>query len=251
MALASAFAPEARAQMQAGAAPSAAPSAFVERFQPPVLDPRWIVSDRWHSGDWFSTEWRREQFSLTPEGARFRLAPRVGDGPKPYVSSEISTREAYLYGYFEARLRMPRGRGLVSAFFTYAAPNAGRPRTEIDMELIGRDPHRLELVYHVADDATLHVVTLPFDASEAFHTYAFEWRADRIRWYVDNRLVHTSRGGRVRELGDPQRVFASLWNSERMPRWLGAIDPEDAPWDMSVSCIAYAPRYQRRALCAE
>lgn len=233
------------------AAANAAPASFTERFQTPALDPRWIVSDRWHSGDWFSTEWRASQLGVGPQGAVFTLAPRADDGPKPYVSGEISTREAFLYGYFEARLRMPRGRGLVSAFFTYGRPAGIETRTEIDMELTGYDPSRIELVYHVGEQAHLQVVQLPFDASADFHTYAFEWRPDRIRWYIDNRLVHTSSGEQVGELNQPQRLFSSLWNSERMPRWLGVIEPAEAPWVMTVSCIAYAPRRAGRALCVD
>jgi endo-1,3-1,4-beta-glycanase ExoK len=227
-----------------------APAEFVERFAPPVLSPRWRISHGWHSGEWFSSEWRRSQFALGPEGAAFSLAPRIGQGEKPYVSAEIATAEAYLYGYFETRLRMPRGNGLVAAFFTFDRPGQIETRQEIDMELTGCDPRRIELVYHVGADAHLQVVRLPFDASAGFHSYGFDWRADRIDWYVDNRRVHTSRGGRVGELRQPQRIFASLWNSERMPRWLGVIDPAEAPWTMTVNCIAYAPRYEGVSLCS-
>lgn len=229
----------------------AAPRPFVERFQTPVLDERWLVSDGWHSGEWFSAEWRASQTRLGPQGVTLTLAPRNGEGEKPYVSGEFSTREAYRYGYFEARLRMPRGRGLVSAFFTFARPGGLETRNEIDMELTGYDTRRIELVYHVAEQATLKVLELPFDAAADFHTYAFEWRPRIIRWYIDGRLVHVSRGRLVRQLDRPQRIFASLWNSERMPRWLGVIDPSEAPWEMRVACIAYAPTYEGRSLCAD
>lgn len=161
------------------------------------------------------------------------------------------SHDEFLYGYFEARFRMPRGNGLIAAFFTYTRPGGVETWNEIDMELLGRDPRRLELVYHVAGQATLEVINLPFDPSEDFHTYAFEWLPDRIRWYVDNRLVHTARGPLVRQLNRPQNIFASLWNSERMPRWLGVIDPSEAPWEMNVACIAYAPSYEGRSLCLD
>jgi beta-glucanase (GH16 family) len=250
--VAAAKAPQAPAPVAATAPePASQPlTSFVERFQAPRLDPRWVISDRWHSGDWFSTEWRREQIGMSPRGLALTLAPRMGEGPKPYVSAEISTQQDFLYGYFETRFRMPRGAGLVSAFFTFTRPDGVGSHNEIDMEWLGRDPRRLELVYHVAGQANLQVVRLPFDPSRGFHTFAFEWRSDQIRWFADNRLLHTARGGRVGELNRPQRLFASLWNSERMPRWLGRIDPAQAPWTMVVACIAYAPEYSGRALCA-
>jgi beta-glucanase (GH16 family) len=227
------------------------PARFVDRFEGPSLNPRWRASDGWNSGEWPSVEWRASQLTLGPSGAIFTLAPAPVGTSRPYISGELMSQEEFLYGYFESRFQMPRGNGLVAAFFTFTRPDGQETWNEIDMELLGRDPRRLELVYHVAGQATLQVINLPFDPSAGFHTYAFEWRPNRIRWFVDNRLVHTSRGGRVAELNRPQRLFASLWNSERMPRWLGVINPEEAPWVMTVNCIAYAPRYSGHSLCAD
>jgi endo-1,3-1,4-beta-glycanase ExoK len=235
----------------AAAAPVVHEQGFVDRFEAPAFHPRWQISDGWSSGEWPSVEWRRSQVGLAAPGFRFAMAPAPEGTPRPYLSGEISTHEEFLYGYFESRLRIPRGGGLVGAFFTFTRPDGNETWNEIDMEFLGRDPHRLELVYHVAGEATLQVLELPFDAAEDFHTYAFEWRPNRIRWYIDNRLVHTSRGGRVGELNRPQRMFASLWNSERMPRWLGPIDRGQAPWEMTVLCLAHAPRYQGRSLCVD
>lgn len=246
----------------AGAAPSVAASAsgvadvvsaqqpmFVERFDPNTFAARWWLSEHSTTGEWSAVEWRRSQVELGRRGAVITMAPTPEGSPRPYMSGEIVSRESYRYGYFEARLRMPRGAGLVSAFFTFTRPEGPESWNEIDMELTGRDPRRIELVYHVAGQATLQVLELPFDASAGFHTYAFEWRPDEIRWYLDNRLVHISRGGRVAELTRPQQMFVSLWNSVRMPRWLGPVNPAEAPWRMTVSCVAYAPTYEGRALC--
>jgi beta-glucanase (GH16 family) len=230
----------------------APPAPFVDRFQSPELHQRWFRSHGWNSGERLSAEWRASQTTLGSQGVRLILAPRTdAEGDRPYVSGEFSTHDEYLYGYFEARLRVPRGRGLVAAFFTFTRPQGVESWNEIDMEFTGYDTRRLELVYHVAGQATLKVVDLPFDASEDFHTYAFEWRPNAVRWYIDNRLVHVARGPLVRRLNRPQRIFASLWNSERMPRWLGVIDPSEAPWEMDIACIAYAPSYQRRSLCID
>ncbi|MBY0563643.1 MAG: family 16 glycosylhydrolase [Hyphomonadaceae bacterium] len=238
-------------------APEAQPAPFVHRFAESDLGPRWGVSEHTGTGEWSSVIWRRSQVSLSEEGAVFTLAanpegvpPNPEGVPKPYISGEIHGDTLYRYGYFETRMRIARGAGTVSAFFTFARPAGRETWNEIDMEFTGRDPRRIELVYHVAGDAALQVLELPFDASAGFHTYAFEWLPNEIRWYIDNRLVHISRGGRVAELVQPQRIFFSLWNSERMPRWLGPINPDEAPWTMTVACAAYAPTYEGRSLCA-
>jgi endo-1,3-1,4-beta-glycanase ExoK len=231
--------------------PAATPApSFVERFRGPDLDARWYVSQHDVTGEWSAAVWRRSQVATGPQGMVITLAPAEEGLPKPYVSGELMTREFYRYGYFEARMQIPRGSGLVAAFFTFSRRDGQESWNEIDMEFTPRDPRRIELVYHVAGDATLQVLELPFDASAGLHTYGFEWRPDEIRWYIDNRLVHISRGGRVAELTQPQQMFASLWNSVRMPRWLGPLDPAEAPWRMVVSCMAYAPTYEGRSLCA-
>lgn len=227
-----------------------APEAFIERFEDGALGEAWDVSDGWSSGDLFSAEWRRSQVSLASDGLTLSLAPNTHpDARKPFMGAELRRTPTYRYGYFVSRFRAPRGGGLVAAFFTFAdplAPEAGQ--NEIDMELTGRATDRIELTYHVNGHHIREIVMLGFDASEGFHTYAFEWRRDALVWYIDNRRVHVSRE-HVRELDRPQQIFFSLWNSVRMPRWLGPIDSNAAPWRMTVSCIAYAPRYRGDALC--
>jgi beta-glucanase (GH16 family) len=90
---------------------------------------------------------------------------------------------------------------------------------------------------------------LPFDAADGFHSYGFEWTADAVRWYVDNRLVHEERGARVGRMNRPQRFIVNLWNSRLLDRWVGDIDAAAAPWTMTVSCAAAAPAYEGRSLC--
>ncbi len=222
---------------------------FVERFQR-IDQERWRLSDGWSSGDWFSTEWRASQVSATAFwGAKLTLAANSrSDAAKPYMSGELRYLDWYRYGYFASRLRAPHGGGLVAAFFTFADPISANGQNEIDMELTGNAMRQIELTYHVNGHHHRDIVPLGFDASAGFHTYAFEWLPDAIKWYVDNRLVHISRED-VGGLDRPQQIFLSLWNSLRMPHWLGRIDPSAAPWTMTVSCVAYAPQYRGRALC--
>jgi beta-glucanase (GH16 family) len=229
--------------------PPADQAAFRERFRGAELSARWHVSDGWSNGDLFSTEWRQSQVSLAPDGVTLTMAASTNaDATMPYMSAELRSDGWYRYGYFASRLRMPRGGGLVAAFFTFASPISENGQNEIDMEITGRASDQIELTYHVNGRHIREIAPLGFDASEGFHTYAFEWRPDAIRWYIDNRLVHVSRD-HVAELDRPQQIFFSLWNSARMPRWLGPIDPAAAPWTMTVSCVTYAPQYGGRALC--
>ena len=73
---------------------------------------------------------------------------------------------------------------------------------------------------------------------------------DTLRFYVDNRLVHEVRGGRIEEMRRPQRLYLQLWNSAELHRWVGHIDPSEAPWVLTVACVAQGREYRGVSLCA-
>jgi endo-1,3-1,4-beta-glycanase ExoK len=221
---------------------------FTDRFRTLDEPGRWAISDGWSNGAWTANDWRRSQVSLQPEGLAITMAASAG-GEKAYSSGEIATSRSYRYGYFEARFRMPRGSGLVGAMFTFARDAGPRSWNEIDMEIAGQDTRTIELTYHVAGRPKKHVEHLPFDAAEGFHTYAFDWRPDVIRWYIDNQLVLESRGRDVEAMNTPQRFIVSLWNSEQLHRWVGPIHPEESPWTFTLACAAHAESYPGHALC--
>ena len=119
-----------------------------------------------------------------------------------YTSARINTRDrfAFRYGRIEARMRLPGGQGLWPAFWlmpqedlygTWAASG------EIDiMEAVnlggagGNDVHG---TIHYGGEWPNHASSgegylVPADATAEFHTYAIEWDALEIRWYVDDVL---------------------------------------------------------------
>lgn len=222
---------------------------FIDRFG--QMDAtRWEISDGWHNGSWVENDWRRDQVSVGPRGLTLTLAPNGGGREKPYSSGEIVTSEAFQYGYYEARMRVPRGDGVVTGFFTFTRPGGVRTWQEIDMEIVGRNTRALELAYHVGGRPRKYVVDLGFDAADGFHTYAFDWRPDVIRFYVDNKLVWEATGSRVEAMTAPQRFIINLWNTEELHRWTGRVQPQEAPWRLHVSCVAQAREYRGQSLCA-
>ena len=226
------------------------PPIFVDRFQSLNEAERWAISDGWSNGAWTANDWRRQQLHVGDGGLSITLAASTDrDADKPFASGEISTHQMFRRGYFEARFRMPRGSGLVAGVFTFARPSGPESWNEIDMEILGRDTRRLELTIYSAGQERKHIVALPFDAAEDFHTYAFDWRADSIRWYVDGQLVHEARGADVEAMDQPQRFIVNLWNSEQLGAWVGPIDTGAQSWTLSLACVAHAETYPGRSIC--
>jgi endo-1,3-1,4-beta-glycanase ExoK len=250
-------APEPAPVAPAPAAPVAEPQvalkqmgkAFIERFDSEDFGDAWYVSDGWSNGAWMENDWRRSQLSATPEGLRITLAALPKGSEKPFTSGEIRTTQKFRYGYFEVSMRVPKDPGLVAGVFTYAERKDGVVPNEIDIEILGRRTHLLELTYHQNSKATSSKAALPFDAADGFHSYAFDWRPDAVRWYADGVMIHEETGPGVRKLTRPQSFYLNFWASRQLHSWVGELDARKAPWAMDVACVAYAPVYEGKMLC--
>lgn len=223
--------------------------AFIERFRS-LDNNRWVFSDGWDNGAWMENDWQREQLSISPEGLAITLDRNGPGAGKLFSSGELQSRQSFQYGYFEARMKVPRGEGLVTGLFTYTQPDGRSTWEEIDIEILGRDTRVMEVTYHIHGRSRQTGIDLGFDAADDFHLYAFEWTPDALRWYVDNQLVHEVRGARVDQMRRAQRFYLQLWNSAQLYQWVGLINPEEAPWVLHVSCVAQAREYRGHSLCA-
>jgi beta-glucanase (GH16 family) len=124
-------------------------------------------------------------------------------GACQYTSARIRTANKFsqAYGRFEARVKVPSGRGLWPAFWTIGDdPNdVGWPqRGEIDvMEILGQAPGTVHGSLHgpgySGGSAITKSYTLPPGGSfaDGFHTFAIQWEPDVVRWYVDDQLYET------------------------------------------------------------
>jgi endo-1,3-1,4-beta-glycanase ExoK len=241
-----------------GAAPAPAPApklpqlgeAFVDRFDSAELHERWSVSDGWSNGEWTENDWRLSQVASGPDGLRMMLETAPKDAEKPLMGAEIRTNAFYRYGYFEARMRVPRDPGLISAMFTYASADGKVRPNEIDIEILGRDTRTIELTFHENGKPTYAKVKLPFDSADGFHTYGFEWRPDAVRWYADGKMIHEVTGGRAPKLVRPQQLMISQWATRRLDAWAGRLDISRAPWALDVSCTGYSPSYGGKPICS-
>jgi hypothetical protein len=195
--------------------------AFVERFDGGV-DERWSVSDGWSNGGWMTNDWRRSSVEIVPGLMAILLQPGPEGSKYKLSSGELQSHDRHRYGYFEVRMKVPRGAGLVTGFFSYAGQDGRTRPNEIDIEILGRNTRVAELTIHENGEATSTKVTLPFDAADGFHVYGFDWQPGHVRWYIDGQLVHAETGGAAP--GAPWRASfkGSVSNMSRLDP-LGAL----------------------------
>ena len=154
-----------------------------------------------------------------PSGATITLSASVMEN-RPFRSGALSSVCRFLHGRFEIEMRAAQGVGVVSGFFLHRSA----PRQEIDIEIIGNDPSRIlvNVYFNPGDEGTeLNYgyrgspcsIELGFDASAEFHRYAIEWLPDRIRWFVDDVLVHERGSWDPTPIPHlPMTLHANLWS---------------------------------------
>lgn len=115
-----------------------------------------------------------------------------------YRSGLIASLFHQQYGWFETRCKMPLGQGLWPAFWLLGETGSVGVN-EIDiLEYLGNDPYTVYMTVHWGTSYTVGHQSdgQPFtgpDFSADYHTFAVDWDADRIIWYVDGveRFRHT------------------------------------------------------------
>jgi beta-glucanase (GH16 family) len=108
-------------------------------------------------------------------------------------------RVGFSHGLVQARIRLPRGRGIWPAFWMLGQDidEVGWPHCgEIDvMENFGTNPAVVHGTVHGPGYSGAAGITASYRAdvalADAFHVYAVHWEPDRIRWYLDHRLYAT------------------------------------------------------------
>lgn len=164
-----------------------------------------VGPDYWGNGE---LQYYTEDAVSVENGSLKITATKQQQGDRPYTSGRILTRDkaSFTYGYFEARMKTPTGSGMWPAFWMLPQPSSpanseneygGWPANgEIDiMEAKGRLENKVDTTLHFgkawdAHDYVTEETTLSSNTDE-WHTYAVDWTADAISWFVDGQKVLT------------------------------------------------------------
>jgi beta-glucanase (GH16 family) len=211
----------------------------------------WNISGPWTNGNVVNTNWMKSQVRIADQAVRFVLETDKTTSTG-YASGEITSRKRYRYGYFEAALKAAKADGVVTGFFTYIGAEHHEPWNEIDVEILGRDTHKVQFTYHAdGKDSRAILVDLPFDASQSFHRFGFDWQPDYIRWYVDGHLMLTEDGSKLPLPSRPLEIAFDLWNGIGVDGWLKPFHWQGQPVVAEVRCISYSPMFTESSDCGK
>lgn len=165
----------------------------------------WTALDRENSQNNEKQYYYPDQVTIA--GGNLQLtAINVPRGNKAYQSGLITSKALYGTGRYEARIDLPTTQGMWPAFWLNANQVNWPQGGEIDvMENRGSQPNLTSSAFHWQKDpgpccSNWHFVFHEYAAFEGgdpvnfhagFHTYAVEWEATQIRFYVDGNLHFT------------------------------------------------------------
>ncbi|GAB2515627.1 glycoside hydrolase family 16 protein [Nocardia heshunensis] len=205
--------------------------------------------DRWQP-DKGGTGWGNQELQYyTPDGNTFLdgrghlvIEARAESGAGPtcwygscrYSSGKLTTTgsgERVLfsqqYGRFEARMKLPQGSGLLSAFWLLGdnLPQVGYPRAgEIDVvEMLGNQTSDVEQHVHAPGIDYGTGTTLPTgQIGSDWHTYAVVWTPTEIDWQVDGNTTRTLTKQQAGARWDFDHPFYLLLNLAVGGNWPGS-----------------------------
>lgn len=146
------------------------------------------------AAEWSPFSIRNASLVVTADRTPQSLLALIPDGfSKDYASGAlISYPYSQQYGYFEARMKLAKGRGLWPAFWLMPADGSWPPENDV-MENLGHDVNSYYVSIH-QNVGGKHVfagkrISTP-DLSADFHLFGVDWGPEKVRYYFDRRLVH-------------------------------------------------------------
>lgn len=154
---------------------------------------------------------------------------------KSIKGAEYRTKQSFLYGRFEARIKANGRSGMLTSFFTYNDSYPSTPWNEIDIEIMGRYTNDVQF-NTITSGQTNHVSHryVPFNTAREFHVYGFEWTPDYVAWFIDSVEVYRQTGEHIATLNQPQKLMMNVWPpsaADWAGDWNAAVLPAFAYYD--------------------
>ena len=209
-----------------------------------------VWHDEFNSGSELNaSDWTHEVQNRVTEvrNGKLRITALKENGKVYSGRVYAKVREGWTYGYIEASIKLPKGKGTWPAFWMMPVNFRSWPADgEIDiMEEVGYHPNYVSSSLH----ANAHVHTqgtqvthemLCEGAEDEFHTYAILWTADNITTYVDGQVqLSYDNTGKGRDDWPYDNPFYVIFNLAWGGDWGGSqgVDESALPTTMEVDYV--------------
>lgn len=182
-----------------------------------------------------------------------------------YYGAELSGKDQFLYGRFEARMKMVSIPGSVSSMFLYYDDSWMKKEyvwNEIDIEVLGKGGTMWQsnIITREGDPSIRSNTTseskplheFGFDATQDFHLYAIVWTPEYVAWEIDSVEVRRDTLGiergthadkdQVAFLTEKQSLRFNLWASKSQA-WVGKFTGDELAAGPQEQVIDYVRVY--------
>lgn len=195
------------------------------------------------------SKWKDYKLNDTLLVSQYRL-----DLNRKYWGAAVASREQYLYGKFEARIKPAKGSGMVASLFTFhdvSIPlegNGAKAWNEIDFEFLGKSPDTVKMTT-ILQGPTYYSndLRVPFDVSEDFHTYTFEWTPEYVAWFIDGVEYQRQHGDHIKKLAHPSSVHINFWAVDSTVKGWGTWSNKNLNANVIVDYFKYYEYKPRKA----
>lgn len=220
---------------------------FSDEFNGTTLNPVWTNGVFWWN-DGLGGSQIGEQETYMPSQATIAngylnlTAINQPSSGRPFTSGMVSTSGiqyktpvgfSFLYGYAEARIKLPPGNGMWPAFWLWPADYKDPPEIDI-LENLGKQINTYYQTLHQPNNGNQVQFTFTGpDLSADFHVYAVDWQPDYLDYYFD--------GVKIAHYSDTAHYFSKamypILNLALGGSWAGPVDTGKLPATMQVDWI--------------
>ncbi len=200
-------------------------------------------------------EYYKKENCTVKDGLLLITAKKENCSGFKYTSGRMRTKGKgdWKYGKVEARMKLPIGRGIWSAFWMMPTNDVygGWPQSgEIDiMEMIGHDTQTVYGTIHYGHKwpNNKHIgnsFKSSSDLTQGFHVYSVEWEPEKISWFVDGKcFFNVMRSEIINEIWPFDERFHLIINCAVGGNWPG--NPDASTTFPQVLAVDWIRVYQK------
>jgi beta-glucanase (GH16 family) len=171
-----------------------------------------LEPSRWSIGDHNLSRSYLDPNNVSIEGGDLALKLPANE----LNGGEIRSNDIYRYGSYAARIKVPNDPSSITGFFLYEPPDHA---SEIDIEIYNDTSRKIMFTTYAGGKQThSQTMTPPFDPTNGFHDYRFDYTPNSVSFYADGMLMKSWSGGLP---NDPMRLYVNAW----FPTWLEGQRP--------------------------
>ncbi len=212
---------------------------FEENFSGPLNSAIWQVAGWQEHGGQTSPE-----RCFTKDGYLNMIFINDPSLTPAFRSAALQTKQSFLYGLWETRLKPTSVPGILNSFYTIDWNDGNGTKQEIDIEFLtytfGPGKGKIHFAVHASGLTSFNLnpdIELGFNPSDDFHVYGYDITPERIQWKVDGKVLYTyTYAGNDITINSPYQLKLNVWSATG---WVNGPPPANTTATYQIDWIKF------------